>query len=166
MGWVCTNCSTSNEDSESCCAVCGAERPTRGEIAERESEELKVVFSDFDAFKESVKSFFARLSSVKREKKPRTKKAKPKKSESVVSKPAKEKKPKKAKKPLFGSPFATPWPEHKVKFDTSVIESKGFVRSERESLNGVNGYRFYKADDSSQFIRIEMAIIQKLANKV
>ena len=78
----------------------------------------------------------------------------------------KEKKPKKAKKPLFGSPIATPWPEHKVKFDTSVIESKGFVRSERESLNGVNGYRFYKADDSSQFIRIEMAIIQKMANKV
>ena len=161
MCWVCTNCSTSNEDSESCCAVCGAERLTRDEITERESEELKVVFSGFDAFKESVKSFFARLSSVKREKKPR-----PKKSESVVSKPAKEKKPKKAKKTLIGSPFATPWPEHKVKFDASVIERKGSVRSERESLNGVNGYRFYKADDSSQFIRIEMAIIQKMANKV
>ena len=52
MCWVCTNCSTSNEDSESCCAVCGAERLTRDEITERESEELKVVFSGFDAFKE------------------------------------------------------------------------------------------------------------------
>jgi len=166
MSWVCTICSTSNEDSETCCAVCGTERPTGIERVEREPEELKVVFSDFDAFIESVKGFFNRLSSVGKEKTPRTKKAKPKKTKSEVSKPAKEKKPKKAKKPLFGSAYAAPWPEHKVKFDTTVIESKGFVRSERESLNGVNGYRFFKADDTSQFIRIEMAIIQKMANKV
>ena len=165
MSWVCSNCSSSNEDSNTSCIVCGASRPTVTE--EREPEECKVVFSDFDAFKESVKGFFNRLSSPKKEKTKKPKKTKPKKEKAErVAESAKPPKEKKHKKPLFGSAFATPWPEHKIKFDNSVIESKGFVRSEREALNGVNGYRFYRADDSSQFIRVEMALIQKMAHKV
>ena len=166
MSWVCTNCSTSNEDSETCCVVCGAECPTRMERADGDAEELKVVFSDFEAFKESVKNFFAGFSSRKRDKKPHAKKEKPMTRESGVSGSTGEARPKKERKPSPGSAYATPWPEHKVKFDPSVIGSKGFVRSERETMNGVNGYRFYKADGTSQFIRVEMVIIQKMANKV
>ena len=171
MSWVCGICSTSNIDSDTCCVVCGVERPAIVEHDESKSEELKIVFSDFEAFKESVKSLFTKTSSVKREKKPRTKKKGLKKSESVasesvsVAEPVEEKKPKRDRGSLLRSAFAKPWPEHEIKFDTSVIEDKGYVKSERETLNGVNGYRFYKADDTSQFIRVEMAIIQKMANK-
>ena len=62
--------------------------------------------------------------------------------------------------------FAAPWDEHSIEFDDAGIRAKGFVRSERASLGGVNGYNFYTADGTCRFIRQEMAIIQKLARKV
>ena len=62
--------------------------------------------------------------------------------------------------------FAAPWEEHAIEFDEAGIKAKGFVRSERASLGGVNGYNFYTADGTCRFIRQEMAVIQKLARKV
>ena len=46
-----------------------------------------------------------------------------------------------------------------------VIKQKGFVGSERQTLSGVNGYSFKKADGTKQFIRAEMVLIQKMAHK-
>lgn len=62
--------------------------------------------------------------------------------------------------------FAAPWPEHKIGFDTEAIKKKGYVRLEQAEMGGVKGYLFTRADGSSQFIRVEMALIQKLAGKV
>lgn len=162
MSWVCTNCSTSNEDSVTACTVCGMSRSTRTESSE--TEECKVFFSGFEAFKYSFKKMFSGSTEAKKEKKPK------KKRESLPSSDDEARveapKVKKPRKPLFGSPFAEPWPEHKIKFDVHAIEGKGFVSSERESLNGVNGYKFYRADETTQFIRVEMALIQKMAHKI
>lgn len=64
------------------------------------------------------------------------------------------------------SDFAEPWEEHSIEFDAETIKAKGYLRSERAVLGGVNGYNFYTADGSCRFIRQEMAVIQKLAKKV
>lgn len=61
--------------------------------------------------------------------------------------------------------FASPWPEHDIVFDIEVIKSKGFVRSERTELSGIKGYTFYKEGASSQFIKMEMLLIQRMASK-
>jgi hypothetical protein len=68
--------------------------------------------------------------------------------------------------PAADAAFAEPWEEHSIAFDEDGIHAKGFVRSERASLGGVNGYNFYTADGTCRFIRAEMAVIQKLARKV
>lgn len=59
-----------------------------------------------------------------------------------------------------------PWPEHKVTFDMDVVKAKGYVGFERKSMGGVNGYEFIRANGTRQFIRVEMAIIQKMAKKI
>lgn len=161
MSWVCTNCSTSNEDGEVRCMVCGAERPTLTEDREPDVAECKVFFSNFEAIKESFVGMFRKKASVRE--------AREESSERLETREETEEertREKKRKRSLFHSPFADPWPEHRVKFDVSVMESKGYVRSERETLNGVNGYRFYKADESSQFIRIEMILAFRMAKKI
>lgn len=56
-----------------------------------------------------------------------------------------------------------PWPEHSIVFDVDQIKRKGYSRIERMSMGGVNGYSCIKADGTSQFIRIEMLLIQKMA---
>lgn len=61
---------------------------------------------------------------------------------------------------------ATPWPEHHIEFDMDVIRAKGYVRFEQKSMGGVNGYNFIRSDGTSQFIRVEMVLIQKMAKKV
>ena len=131
---------------------------------------------------ESVRNFFGRLSSGKG-KKPRVKPPKREKpatktpAKTTAKTPAKVEKPKKPvtettapvdKAPARSVPggLASPWPEHKIRFDPAVIDAKGFVSSEQETLGGVHGYRFYKADGSSQFIRAEMAIVQRMAQRV
>lgn len=58
-----------------------------------------------------------------------------------------------------------PWEEHDIEFDADGIRAKGFVRCERTSMGGVNGYNFFTADGTCRFIRQEMAVIQKLARK-
>lgn len=171
MAWVCSICSTSNTDGSSSCIVCGTECSGKHVNMEIEPEDNKVVFSDFEAFKDSAKRFFAKLSSkkTKREKDVKSekkKRARPKKTIAEGHKVIEKPRLRVARSLMSGSAFATAWPEHKIEFDAATIESKGFVKSERECLNGVNGYRFYKADDTSQFIRAEMLIIQKMAHKV
>lgn len=170
MSWVCTNCSTSNKDHETSCGVCGVRRATATAVSTAETEECKVVFTNTEAFVESVRGFFARRKKP-RVKPPKAKKTAPaavtkapKPKRTVTATPAEpvEEKP---KKPVTGG-LAPAWPEHKIRFDPAVIGAKGFVSSERETMNGVNGYRFYKADGSSQFIRAEMAIVQRMAQKV
>lgn len=175
MSWVCPNCSNPNDEARAKCLVCGMDRPAAGAKVASE-EEGKIVFSDLEAFSLSVKDFF----------RPRPVKEKPVKEKAVKEMPAKESRerprpepkpvraetPKAAKeeKPkkslLSGGDFAKPWPEHKIKFDVSVIKTKGYVRSEQTCLGGVNGYSFYKEDGSSQFIRVEMLITQKMAHKI
>lgn len=151
MSWVCTNCSTSNVDSEDCCMVCGVSRPGKTKC----SAEGEVAISAFDAWKKSIKDFFAKFSFKKT-----------KKDEPSIPETGETAKPEKVKKTTTDSAFATPWPEHRVEFDVAVIQSKGFVKSERETLSSVNGYRFYKLDGNSQFIRVEMLITLKMARKL
>jgi len=62
--------------------------------------------------------------------------------------------------------IADPWPEHNVKFDKSVMNSKGFLKLEKQSLNGVNGYQLTRTNGATQFMRIEMLVIQKIAIKL
>ena len=64
MSWVCLNCSSSNEEESTRCAVCGYDRPTERELLERETDviEGKIVFSEFAVIKESVKNFFKSVS--------------------------------------------------------------------------------------------------------
>lgn len=164
MSWVCPNCSSSNDETHTKCFVCGMDRPTTR--VEEGSEEGKIVFSDFEAFSESVKNFFRARPPKERtvaisEERPRKE---PKPRREKTSKAPKDKKPKKSI--LLKANFAKPWPEHKIKFDVSVIKNKGYVRSEQKCLGGVNGYCFYKEDGSNQFLRIEMVLIQKMAHKV
>lgn len=64
------------------------------------------------------------------------------------------------------SGIAEPWPEHRVTFDIEKIKAKGYVSFERATMGGVNGYNFIRPDKTKQFIRIEMALIQKLATKL
>ena len=62
--------------------------------------------------------------------------------------------------------FDEPWPEHKIEFDKTVIESKGFVGLVRKNMNGVNGYEFIRSTGIRQFIRVEMILIQKMAKRI
>ncbi len=61
--------------------------------------------------------------------------------------------------------FAEPWPGQHLAFDLKVIREKGYVRSVRTTLSGVQGYTFYKEDGTGQFLRPEMLVIQKMAHK-
>lgn len=172
MGWICPNCSSPNDDDKSHCFVCGMDRPSSS--TEKDGDEGKIVFSDFDAFADSIKNLFRSKPVVT--KSGETKELldgtlrKPKPSKSARVKPEKEPKKtaeKKPKKIILGvARFAKPWPEHKIKFDNKVIKEKGYVRSERKNMGGVNGYCFYKEDGSSRFIRVEMVLVQKMAFKI
>lgn len=62
--------------------------------------------------------------------------------------------------------FVAPWPEHSIEFDADAIKARGYVRTEQETLGGVKGYKFIRADGTSQFIRVEMVLIQKMAKKL
>ena len=62
--------------------------------------------------------------------------------------------------------FDSPWPEHGIEFDNDVIKARGFIGVKQDTMNGIKGYRFIKSDGNSQFIRIEMVLIQKLAKKL
>lgn len=58
-----------------------------------------------------------------------------------------------------------PWPEHKIVFDMDVITAKGYIGYERQTLNGVNGYSFVKANGTKQFIKVEMVLMLKMAKR-
>lgn len=62
--------------------------------------------------------------------------------------------------------FASPWPEHKIEFIPDAIRARGYVRTEQQTMGGINGYKFIKADGTSQFIRVEMVLVQKMAKKL
>ena len=159
MGWVCPNCSNPNEESSSSCFVCGATRPSTT-VEEVPSIKGSVVFSDFAVWKELKRQFFKRISAPpKRTERPRT-------IASTSERKAKPPKEKKVKKRSGGSGFAKPWSDHAIKFDIDIIKNKGYVRSEQKELNGIKGYVFYREDGSSQFIRMEMILIQKMAHKL
>ncbi|MBO5714878.1 MAG: hypothetical protein J6S23_00605 [Clostridia bacterium] len=170
MSWVCSNCSSSNEEESTCCVVCGYDRPTKSRVREREPEviEGKIVFSDFAVVIESVKGFFRTIikifikigkiigniiKSISSERAPReSREPKERVKLSQRKKTSREKKG-----------FAKPWPEHNIKFDVDVIKSKGFVRSERTEMNAIKGYTFYKADGMSQFIKADMLVVLRMA---
>ena len=67
--------------------------------------------------------------------------------------------------PVITEGVCDPWSEHNVTFDADQIKRKGYSRIERKTMGGVNGYSCIKADGTSQFIRIEMLVIQKMATK-
>jgi hypothetical protein len=175
MSWVCLNCSTSNEDSDTCCYVCGYDRPTDTRTREREPEvvEGKIVFSTFSVIVESAKEtfrtvgkFFRKIKEkiARRERPPRELREKedPPREESRerITPPRRE------EDPRLGGDLAMPWSEHAIRFHTDVIESKGYVRFERSELNGIKGYTFYKADGSGQFIRVDMLVMLKMASRL
>ena len=159
MSWVCPNCSNSNGEDQLECFVCGMERPgglveVPSEVDASETDDCKIVFSDFEAFTESVKTLFGRK-----------RKATVSKSSGTKTVSKKKERSKARKRKVFGSDFAKPWPEHRIKFDEATIRAKGYVRSEQKNMGGVNGYYFYKEDGSGQFIRCEMLLVQKMASK-
>ena len=156
MAWVCSNCSTPNEDDKTSCFVCGKTRPAS--VAEASESDCKVVFSGFEAWVESIGEFFEKISTKKEHSVDSTP---PRKKKTKEPKPEKVKKIKAPK-----SSFAKPWAEHSIKFDIDVIKGKGYIRSEQHTLNGVKGYMFFKSDEKGQFMRVEMILIQKMAHKV
>lgn len=181
MSWVCSNCSNSNEEESTCCAVCGYDRPTESHVREHEREpevvEGKIVFSDFAVIKESIKGFFSsigrlgtkisnKIKSASSERPPREPRERVRAPREPREPRERVKAPKREKTPRVKKGFAKPWPEHNIKFDVDVIKGKGFVRSERTEINAVKGYTFYKADGTSQFIKAEMLIVLHMAARV
>lgn len=75
-------------------------------------------------------------------------------------------------RPVTPSPSAEeitvfePWPEHGVAFDNDAIKAKGFTKAGQKIANGVKGYGFVKPDGTVRFMRVEMALVQKLVKKV
>ena len=61
--------------------------------------------------------------------------------------------------------FVEPWPEHKIVFDEEKIQSRGFVGSEQSILGDTKGYMFFKVDGTERFIKAEMLLLLKMANK-
>ncbi len=110
---------------------------------------------------EKIKQLFGKMKRsrgevVTRERPPRARREK-------APRVRREKPPKKKK---VKNSYAKPWPEHHIKFDKEALQAKGYVRSEQETMGSIHGYRLYRADDSSQFIRMEMLLVQKLAVKL
>lgn len=64
------------------------------------------------------------------------------------------------------SSFASPWPEHRIRFDVDAIKGKGYVRSEQTVMNSVKGYTFYNAEGTGRFMREEMLLVIKFATRV
>lgn len=156
MSWVCSNCSTPNDDTNTSCFVC--EETRHAVVVEDAESDCKVVFSGFEAWVESIGEFLKKIL---------TKKERIGESVAPRKRKTKEPKPKKVKKVKAPkNNFAKPWDEHKVKFDIDVIKGKGYVRSEQHILNGIKGYMFYKDGEKGRFIRIEMILVQKMAHKV
>lgn len=178
MSWVCLNCSSSNEEESTRCAVCGYDRPTERELLERETDviEGKIVFSEFAVIKESVKNFFksvskfaARIKAVVKDwslRRERTITEVSRESERREE-PLREEIPPRREEdlPSVGS-FASPWAEHKIIFDVDVMKSKGIIRSEQAEMNSVKGYMLYKEDGTSRFIRTEMLVALHMAKKI
>ena len=185
MSWVCSNCSSNNDDSVSVCTICGAERPPYTTYPE--STEGKVVFSAFDVMKENAKNTFQSLGrgckaigkvakkvgsglvtlggkavdGIKNLKE----KMSAAKAERASTEAAKTKKKKKKKATLGLNPFETPWPEHSIELDVPALKEKGYVKLEKTELNSVKGYYVYKDDENRQFMRAEMLVVFKLAKK-
>ena len=59
-----------------------------------------------------------------------------------------------------------PWPEHSIEFDKDMILKKGFCKVEQDTMGGVKGYKFIRPDGKSQFIRLEIVLVQKMAHKI
>lgn len=68
--------------------------------------------------------------------------------------------------PKIEESFCLPWDEHKITFDAEQIRKRGYVRSVRKELNGVKGYGFIRADGTEQFIKLEMALLFKMASRI
>lgn len=171
MSWVCSNCSNSNEEESTCCAVCGYDRPTESHVREHERKpevvEGKIVFSDFAVIKESIKGFFNSIGRLGTKISNKIKTASSERPPREPREPRERVKPaKREKTPRVKKGFAKPWPEHNIKFDVDVIKGKGFVRSERTEMNAIKGYRFYKANGTSQFIRVDMLVVLHMARRV
>ena len=174
MSWVCSNCSNPNEEADTCCAVCGYDRPVS---STSDTIEGKIVFSDFAVVTESFKNSFNSIKNIGKRIKTASKKRALKRAERLAreaeaatpvpreerrAKPPKAPKPKKVK---FKKSFEKPWPEHNVKLDIEAIKNKGFVKLEKTEMNSVKGYTLYKEDGTSQFIRAEMLVILHMATR-
>ena len=155
MSWVCSNCSSNNDDSVSACTICGAERPPYTTYPE--STEGKVVFSAFDVMKENAKNTFQSIGrgckaigkvakkvgsglvtlggkavdGIKNLKE----KMSAAKAERASTEAATTKKKKKKKATLGLNPFETPWPEHSIELDVPALKEKGY-----NPINQIVGY--------------------------
>lgn len=62
--------------------------------------------------------------------------------------------------------YAEPWPEDKIEFDISMLESRGFTASIRHTMNGIKGYKLFRSDDSSMFYTAVKLLGVKYAKKI
>ena len=51
-----------------------------------------------------------------------------------------------------------PWRGHKIQFLADAILENGFVRCERKKIGIVEGYEFYRADGTKQFMKKDVLI--------
>ena len=56
-----------------------------------------------------------------------------------------------------------PWRGQAIQFQADAILEKGFVRCERKKIGIVEGYNFYRADGTSQFMKQDAVIRLLLA---
>ena len=147
MSWVCPICSNTNEDDLSECYVCGHIKivtTVDDKGSEKTSASCTVVYSVFEYIDKYFKD--------KSEKKKVKAKEKPSSKEKVIP-----------KKKIGKSDKFVPWEEHAITIDYDVLKGKGYKQIEKSELGGVKGYKLIKDDESSQFVRKEILILQKIA---
>ena len=149
MSWVCPVCSNTNDDGSSECMVCGHTKVISKIETKDEYKSVRtcsVVYSVFEYIDKSFKDKPIKSKPIKKEK------------TSIVDKP-------KTKKISKSSEDFLPWEGHNISIDFDVLKEKGYKKIERSEMSGVKGYKLIKNDDSNQFIRKEMLIVQKIAKK-
>lgn len=62
--------------------------------------------------------------------------------------------------------FPEPWPEDKITFNKTMLESRGFTGGERATVGGKKGYKLFRADGSSMFYDARKLLGVRYADKI
>ena len=140
MCWICPNCSSANEEENLICSVCDCERPADKRGGRKSKIRRGEGGSRLSAVKDSVKRFFrglaGKLSALK------------KKMGASGSKSCPQ-----------------PWPEHEILLMPDVIRRKGYKSIAQATKEGIRGYELIREDGSRRFVRVEILLAQKMAEK-